>query len=174
MVLHIWLKGEACVQAHFSFRCNGFKLFNANSALELDDKKSTALSNFPLKKEDLDAPGPRADIGWWPPMMSQERASPTNCSSRNSSIPGARRRGKEGRKKVSQSVSYAAGLYLRNCHEYLKFWSNFSPNRMNPRFAKRLFRRTCYPGYVNRHNYFPSLLEAWTGREARKKAVSTL
>ena len=167
MVLHNWLKGEACVQAHFSFRCNDFKLFNANSALEMDDKQSTALSNFPLKKED--APGPRADLGWWPPMMSQARASTANYSSRNSSIPRARRRGNKGEKRFSQSFSYAAGLFLRNCHEYLKFWSHFSPNRMNRRFVKRLFRRTCYPGYVNSHNYFSSLPEAWTAREARKK-----
>ena len=44
---------EACAstQAHFPFRCNDLKLFNASSVLEMDEKQSLALSNCRLKKE---------------------------------------------------------------------------------------------------------------------------
>ena len=37
----------------------------------------------------------------------------------------------------------------------LKVWFNFSPNRMDPDFAKRLFRRTHDSWCESSHNYFP-------------------
>ena len=43
-----WLESEACVraQAHFPFRCNDLKFFNAISVLAMDEEQSPALANL--------------------------------------------------------------------------------------------------------------------------------
>ena len=56
MILAVLLvtDSEACAsaQAHFPFRCNDLKLFDASSVLGMDEKQSLALSNCRLKKKD--------------------------------------------------------------------------------------------------------------------------
>ena len=44
-------KACASAQAHFPFRCNDLKLFNASSVLAMDEKQSLVLSYCRLKKE---------------------------------------------------------------------------------------------------------------------------
>ena len=46
---------------------------------------------------------------------------------------------KQGAERLSQLFSFAAGLCLRLGHVRIEVWFNFSPNRMDPDFAKRLF-----------------------------------
>ena len=62
-VLLIVTDSKACAsaQAHFPFRCNNLKLFDASSVLAMDEKQSLALSNCRLKKEHV--PGLGADLG---------------------------------------------------------------------------------------------------------------
>ena len=122
--------------------------------------------------------------GWSRARVSRTVRPGTQASAWHAcmSCPGTTER-KQGTERFSQLFSYVAGLCLRELScaslEYLKFRSNFSPNRMDPGFAKRLFQRTYDSWYDNSHNKWHKLKlqllsimkfpKAWKAREAAKR-----
>ena len=109
-------EGFAYSQAHFPFRCNDLKLFDASSVPTMDEKQSLALSNCRLKKEDV--PGLSADLGR---RLDGHEGKPHNRTVRSGVQAFAWHAGgtpkrKQGTEKLPQLFSHAAGLCLRLGH----------------------------------------------------------
>ena len=162
-VLLIMTDSEVCVsaQAHFPFRCNDLKLFDASSVLAMDEKQSLALSNCRLKKEDWLGLG--ADLGRRP---GRDR-EPHDRTVRPGIQAFAWHAGGTPKQKQGTETKNEKGFpnYIHMLQVYawdsvmcdlLEVWFNFSPNRMDPDFVKRLFRRTRDSRCESSHNFFPS------------------
>ena len=109
-------KACASSQAHFPFRCNDLKLFNASSVLALDEKQSLALSNCRLKKEHV--PGLSADLRRRPDgheRQPRDRTVRPGIQAFAWHAGGTSNR-KQGTERLSQLFSSAAGLCLRLGH----------------------------------------------------------
>ena len=119
-VLLIVTDSKACAsaQAHFPFRYNDLKLFDASSELAImDAKQSLALSNCRLKKEHV--PGLGADLGRRPDGRERQPHDRT-VNPEIQAIAwhaGGTPKRKQGTERLSQLFSYAAGLCFetRSC-----------------------------------------------------------
>ena len=75
---------------------------------------------------------------------------------RSHGMQGARRSKNKGQKGFPNYFHKPRVYVWDSVMCELKVWLNFSPNRMDPDFAKRLFRRTRDSWCKSSHNYFPS------------------
>ena len=117
MILAVYVtdsKACASAQAHFPFRCNDLKLFNASSVLAMDEKQSLALSNCRLKKEHV--PGLSADRGRMHERQPHDRTVRPGIQAFAWHAGGTSNRKLEGTERLSQLFSSTAGLCLKLGH----------------------------------------------------------
>ena len=151
-------EARASAQVHFPFRMqwsqvvwwkfsvwNGWETISGLVKLSIEEGRCTGTRCWS-----------RTATGW-----SRTTASRSNCPSKNSSVRLACRGHAKAKTRDIKAfpiifICCRSMFETRSCATYFEVWFNFSPNRMDPDFAKRLSRRTRDSWYESSHNYFPS------------------